>query len=109
MSSPIRKTRSSRAISSTSASRRAARNSRSAIAAGLPAVPLAGIEVAVQLVHRRVRALVREADRLVDLGRHLGLQALQVVGADDAGLLEPVGEAGDGVGSAPPLLLLVRP
>src|SRR2546421_10828578 len=98
MSSPIRKMRSSRSISSSRASRRAARNSFSAIAVHLP---LAGVEVAVELVHVRVRALVREADRLVDLRLDLGLDPLQVLGAGYAGLLQAVLEADDRVADAP--------
>src|SRR6266545_7723098 len=104
MSSPIRKMLSSRSISSRSASRSAARNSFSGIAVHLP---LARVQVPVQLVHRRVGALLGEADGLVDLRLDAVLQLPQLLGAGDAGLLELLLEVHHGVALAPaPLLLL---
>src|SRR5215472_7492560 len=118
MSSPIRNTFSSRSISSMSASRSAARNSFSGIAAPpalaghLPSkwggihLPLAGVEVAVQLVDSRVGALVREAHGLVDLRVDAVLQTLHLVGAHHPGLQQPLFEADDRVAPQPVLLLL---
>src|SRR5579883_1948119 len=104
MSSPIRKTRSSRSISSRRASRSATRNSFSGM---LVHLPLARVEVAVELLDRRVRTLVGESDRLLHLGLHLGADALQLLTADDPGPQELVLEAGDGVAPAPALLFLL--
>src|SRR5215467_12634551 len=106
MSSPIRNTFSSRSISSRSASRSAARNSFSGIAVHLP---LAGVEVAIELVDGRVGALVREADRLLDLRLDALLEPLDLVGVDHAGLQQPLLEPDDRVAPQPVLLLLVRP
>src|SRR5262245_57945000 len=102
MSSPIRKMLSSRSISSSSASRSAARNSFSGIAVHLP---FATVDVAVELLDGRVGAFVGEADDLLDLGLHGVLQLLQVLGADDPGLPELELEEDDRVAPAPPLLL----
>src|SRR4030088_1428567 len=104
MSSPIRKMRSSRSISSRSASRRAARNSFSGIAVHLP---LTGVQVAVQLVDLRGRALVGEPDAALPLGLHVVLAPLQLFGRRDPRLRQPVLEAHHGVALAPPRLLLV--
>src|SRR5260370_41958361 len=104
MSSPIRNTFSSRSISSRSASRRAARNSFSGISKYLP---LAGVEVAVELVDGRIGALVGEADGLLDLRLDAVLELLQLIGAHDAGLEQLVLEAVDGVAVPPVLLLLI--
>src|SRR5262249_18555302 len=105
MSSPIRNTLSSRSISSRSASRSAARNSFSGIAVHLP---LAGVEVAIELVDGRVGALVGEADRLLDLRLDALLELLQLVGAGDPRVLQLLLEADHRVAPHPALLLLVR-
>src|SRR5437764_10225157 len=104
MSSPIRKMLSSRSISSRSASRRAARNSFSGIAVHLP---LPGVEVSIELVHGRVRALVGEADGLLDLRLDAVLDRPQLLRAGDAGLAELRLEAHHRIAVAPLLLLLV--
>src|SRR5262249_18448153 len=104
MSSPIRKMLSSRSISSRSASRRAARNRVSGIAVHLP---FARVQVAVELVDGRVRALIREANDLFDLAFHPGLYLLQIRRGDDSGFLERVLEQHDRDSVAPPLLLFV--
>src|SRR5215471_1264829 len=121
MSSPIRNTFSSRSISSRSASRSAARNSFSgiatppALAGHLPSkwggeqLPLAGVEVAIELVDGGVGALVREADGLLDLRLDALLEPLDLVGVDHAGLQQPLLEPDDRVAPQPVLLLLVRP
>src|SRR5215469_6674645 len=106
MSSPIRNTLSSRSISSRSASRSAARNSFSGIAVHLP---LARVEVAIQLVDGRVGALVREADRLLDLRLDAVLQPLDLARVHHAGLEKLLLEPDDRVAPQPVLLLLVRP
>src|SRR5579884_3412494 len=104
MSSPIRKTRSSRSISSRRASRSATRNSFSGMVVHLP---LAGVEIAVQLLDRRVGALVREPDHLLHLRLHLGTDPLQILPGGDPGLRELVLEAMDGVAPPPALLFLL--
>src|SRR6266481_1211154 len=106
MSSPIRKMRSSRSISSRRASRRAARNSLSGIAIHLP---LAGVEVPVELAGLRIGALVREADDVLDLRPHLVLHPLELLSGGDPRLLQVVLEAEHGVALAPRRLLLVGP
>src|SRR5579875_4006416 len=104
MSSPIRKTRSSRSISSRRASRSATRNSFSGM---LVHLPLTRVEVTVEFLNRRVRALVREPDRFLHLGFHLGADPLQLLAAGDPGLQELILEAGDGIAPAPAFLFLV--
>src|SRR3982074_459877 len=106
MSSPIRKMRSSRSISSRRASRSAARNSFSGIAVDLP---LTGVQVAIELVDGRVGAAVREGHRLLDVRLDAVLDLLQLGGRGDPGLLELLLEADERVAAAPPLLLLVGP
>src|SRR5262249_60597783 len=106
MSSPIRKMLSSRSISSRSASRRAARNRVSGIAVHLP---FARVQVAVELVDGRVRALICEANDLFNLAFDAGLDLLQICRADDSSFLELVLEEKYRVAVAPPLLLLVCP
>src|SRR5437016_257358 len=106
MSSPIRKTRSSRSISSSSASRSAARNSFSGIPVHLP---LAAVPLPVQLVDRRVGARVRELDGLLDLRLHAVLELPQLLRGGDPRLAQLDLEADDRVALAPVLLLLVGP
>src|ERR1700694_2302897 len=104
MSSPIRKIFSSRSISSSSASRSAARNSFS----GIGGVPFAGVDVAVEFIDLRVRALVRKLDDLLDLLVHLRLNLLQLLLRGDPGLLQLLLEADHGIFVPPALLLFVR-
>src|SRR4030088_1984652 len=104
MYSPIRKMLSSRSISSRSASRSAARSSFSGISVHLP---LAGIQEAIELVHRRIGALVREADRLFHTRLDAVLELLDLVRARDAGLHELLLEPDHPVARAAPLPLLV--
>src|SRR5262249_31804092 len=105
MSSPIRNTLSSRSISSRSAPRSGAGNSFSGIAVHLP---LAGVEVAVELVDGRVGALVREADRLLDLRLDARLELLQLVGAHDPRVLQLLLEPDDRIRLQPALVLRGR-
>src|SRR3979490_1102408 len=105
MSSPIRKMLSSRSISSRSASRRAARNSFSGIAVDLP---LARVQVSIELVDVGVGAGVREPNRLLHLGLDGVVDRVQLVGAGDAGLQELVLEAHHRVALEPVLLLIGR-
>src|SRR5215831_8998792 len=103
MSSPIKKMLSSRSISSRSASRSAARNRVSGIAVHLP---FAGVQVAVELVDSRVRALVGEADDLFDFAFDLLLDPFDLGRRGDAGLLQLVLEEKYRV-AMPPLRLLL--
>src|SRR5262245_42018932 len=106
MSSPIRKMSWSRSISSSSASRRAARNSVSGIAVHLPFVR---VQVAVQLVYGGVGALVRETHDLVHLRVDTVLALFQFLRGCDSGLLELVLEQDHRVIVPPLLLLFVGP
>src|SRR5262249_30089888 len=105
MSSPIRKMLSSRSISSRSASCRAARNNVSGIGVYLP---LARVHIAVELVDRRIRTFIREANDLFDLALDLVPDLLEVGGRSDPGLLQLVLEEKNRVASTPPLFLLIR-
>src|SRR5581483_6237298 len=95
MSSPIRKILSSRSISSSRASRSACRISFSAIEQPLG---LLAVEEPVELLDRRVGALVREPDDLVDLVLDLFPDLLEVLLGGDLRLLHLVLEADDRVG-----------
>src|SRR5215472_14653830 len=104
MSSPIRKMRSSRSISSRSASRSAARNSFSGIPVHLP---LAGVQVAIELVDGGVRALVREEDDLVHLRLDAVVDLVQLGRGGDPRIHELALEADHRVAVPPALLLLL--
>src|ERR1700736_5006595 len=103
MSSPIRKIFSSRSISSSSASRSAARNSFS----GIGGLPFAGVEVAVEFVDFRVRAFVRKLDDLLDLLVPLRSNLLQLLLRGDPGFLHLLLETEHRIFVPPALLLLV--
>src|SRR5436853_6292028 len=105
MSSPIRKIFSSRSISSSSASRSAARNSFSGIFCRLP---FAGVEVAIEFVDLRIRALVGELDDLLDLLFDLRSNLFQVFLGGDSRLLQLRLEAEHRIFVPPALLFLVR-
>src|ERR1051326_3617827 len=113
MSSPMRNTESSRAISSVMASRKATRYSlSSAIEPGavleLGAVlPFAGVHVLVELLGLRVRALVGELDDVLDLAVHRNPNVLEVLLVRQLGLLQFGLERDDRIGLAVLLLLFV--
>src|SRR5438105_2127413 len=112
MSSPMRKTVSSRSISSCNASRSATRMTFSAtrFSTGFAALPpFARVKEFVQLVDRWVGALIREFDGLFDLLVDLAVDPLQVFVTGDPSVSQLVLEMKHGVAFQRLLLLFVGP
>src|SRR4051812_12260887 len=110
MSSPMRRTFSSRSISCSMASLRASRYVFSGTRLLLPHVlVIAGVDVGVELLHLGLFALVGEAGDLANGLLHLVLYLLQPVLVELASLQEFVLQEPQGISLAPLLDLVFRP